>query len=46
MEMSKSKVWFTNLRTKPSQNLLKKLEILVTKAGIEKIDFQKKFVAI
>ena len=44
--MSSSKVYFTNLRAKPSQNLLKKLEALVVKAGIDKIDFQKKIVAI
>lgn len=44
--MSKSKVWFTNLRTKPSQNLLKKLETLVLKAGLNDIDFQRKIVAI
>jgi uncharacterized protein len=44
--MSVSKVWFTNLRTKPSQNLLKKLEILIVKAGIGEIDFKKKIVAI
>jgi uncharacterized protein len=44
--MASSKVWFTNLRTKPSQNLLKKLENLVIKAGIEKIDFEKKIVAL
>ncbi|MDO9580811.1 MAG: DUF362 domain-containing protein, partial [Bacteroidales bacterium] len=44
--MSVSKVYFTNLRAKPSQNLLKKLETLVIKAGIDKIDFQRKIVAI
>jgi uncharacterized Fe-S center protein len=44
--MSVSKVYFTNLRAKPSQNLLKKLELLIVKAGIDKIDFQKKFVAV
>lgn len=44
--MPASKVFFTNLRVKPSQNLLKKLENLVIKAGIEKIDFQKKLTAI
>ena len=44
--MAKSKVYFTNLRAKPSQNLLKKLDALVIKAGIEKIDFNKKIVAI
>jgi len=44
--MTTSKVWFTNLRTKPSQSLLKKLETLVKKTGIENIDFHKKLVAI
>jgi len=44
--MSKSKVYFTNLRTRPSQNLLKKLENLVIKARIEQIDFRKKIVAV
>lgn len=44
--MSVSKVWFTNLRTKPSQNLLKKLENLVIRAGIDEIDFQRKLVAV
>ncbi|KLO21657.1 4Fe-4S ferredoxin [Marinitoga sp. 1197] len=41
-----SKVYFTNLRTRPGMNLLDKLERLVKKAGIEKIDFKDKFVAI
>jgi uncharacterized Fe-S center protein len=44
--MSSSKVFFTNLRAKPSQNLLKKLDNLVIRAGIDNIDFQKKIVAI
>jgi uncharacterized Fe-S center protein len=44
--MSASKVYFTNLRAKPTQNLLKKLDILVVKAGIDNIDFQRKIVAI
>lgn len=44
--MTKSKVYFTNLRTKPSQNLLKKLELLVAQAGIDTIDFDRKMVAI
>ena len=44
--MTKSQVYFTNLRTRPGQNLLKKLENLIKKAGIEKIDFSKKLVAI
>jgi uncharacterized protein len=44
--MTKSKVYFTNLRTKPSLDLLKKLEVLVKKAGMEKIDFDHKLVAV
>lgn len=44
--MQPSKVYFTNLRTTPSRNLLDKLEKLVKSAGIEQIDFQNKFVAI
>jgi uncharacterized Fe-S center protein len=44
--MSVPKVYFTNLRAKPSQNLLKKLEALIVKAGIDKIDFERKIVAI
>ncbi len=44
--MAVSKVYFTNLRARPSQNLLKKLESLVIKAGIEKIDFNKKITAL
>jgi uncharacterized Fe-S center protein len=42
----KSKVYLTNLRSTPSQNLLKKLENLIIKSGIEKIDFEKKLVAV
>jgi len=44
--MSRSKVFFTNLRTKPSQNLLKKLENLVLKAGFDNIDFKRKITAL
>jgi len=44
--MAISKVYFTNLRATPSQNLLKKLDTLVIKAGIDKIDFERKIVAI
>ena len=44
--MEKSKVYFTDLRTKPGTNLLDKLEKLVKKAGLESVDFDKKFVAI
>lgn len=44
--MTKSKVYFTNLRTTPSSNLLDKLERVVKRAGIADIDFKDKFVAI
>lgn len=46
METSKSKVYFTDFKTKPGMNLLDKLEKLVKKAGIQNIDFKNKFVAI
>lgn len=41
-----SKVFFTDMRASQSGNLLQKLERMVKKAGIEKIDFKDKFVAI
>lgn len=44
--MDKSKVYFTNLRTTPSSNLLDKMERLVKRAGIANIDFKNQFVAI
>jgi uncharacterized Fe-S center protein len=44
--MVTSKVYFTNLRTTPSSNLLVKMERLVKQAGIETIDFKNQFVAI
>ena len=44
--MDKSKVYFTNLRTTPSSNLLDKMERLVKRAGITNIDFKHQFVAI
>lgn len=44
--MEKSKVFFTDLRTKPGVNLLDKLEKLIKKAGISNIDFKNKFVAV
>jgi uncharacterized Fe-S center protein len=44
--MEKSKVYFTDLRTKPGMNLLDKLEKIMKKAGIENIDFNNKFVAV
>jgi len=44
--MERAKVYFTNLRTTPEQNILQKLEMLIKKAGIESIDFKKQYVAI
>lgn len=44
--MKTSKVYFTNLRTNPSNNLLDKMERLVKRAGLTNIDFQNQFVAI
>jgi len=41
-----SKVYFTDLRTKPGRSLPDKLEILVRKAGIAQIDFTDRFTAI
>ncbi|MDR1980783.1 MAG: DUF362 domain-containing protein [Tannerellaceae bacterium] len=44
--MNTSKVYFTNLRTTPSANLLTKMERLLKRAGIEHIDFKNQYVAI
>lgn len=44
--MRSSKVYFTNLRTKPTANLLDKMERLIKKAGINEIPFKDNFVAI
>ena len=44
--MEKSKVYFTDLRVKNGDNLHKKLERLIKKAGIGQIDFEKHFAAI
>ena len=44
--MNASKVWFTDLRTRPGHNLLDKTEALMRAAGIETIDFKDKFVAL
>lgn len=41
-----SDVFFTDMHTSPQHNLLQKLEKLIEKAGIKKIDFQNKFTAI
>lgn len=44
--MDKSKVYYTNLRTKPGMSLLKKLRNLVKAAGIENINFEGQYTAI
>ena len=46
MQVKKSKVYFTNLRAKPRNNLLDKLHKLVLGAGIKNINFTGKFVAL
>lgn len=44
--MSASKVYYTNMRVQVGDTLLKKLERVISAAGMEKIDFEDKFVAI
>lgn len=44
--MEKSKVYYTNMRSEHGDSLLTKLDRLITKAGIDSIDFEKKMVAI
>lgn len=44
--MQKSKVYFTDMRCKVGTSLLHKLDTLIRKAGIEQIDFKRKFVAV
>ena len=44
--MEPAKVYFTNLRTHGLESQLDKLKRLVKRAGIGKIDFENKFVAI
>ena len=44
--MEKSKVYYTNLRTKPGMSLLKKLRNLIKAAGIENINFENQYTAI
>ena len=44
--MEPSKVYYTNLRVHFGDNLLKKLNRLITTAGMGKIDFENKFTAI
>lgn len=44
--MEKAKVYFTNLRTTPSSNLLDKMERLVRKAGIADLPLEGQFTAV
>lgn len=44
--MSKSKVYFTNLRAKSGDNLLDKLKRLIKTAGIGDINFENQYVAV
>ena len=44
--MEKAKVYFTDLRANPNSNLLDKLRRMVKQAGMDKIDFKDKFVAL
>jgi len=44
--MEKAKVYYTNMRALPGDNLLLKLERLIRQAGISDIDFSKKYAAI
>ena len=44
--MEPSKVYFTDLRTTPGNDMMTKLTRLVKRAGIETIDFKDKFTAI
>ena len=45
--MEKAKVYFTDMRVYPGkENLLQKLECLMVKAGIDKIDFKNRKIVI
>ncbi|MCX7749920.1 MAG: DUF362 domain-containing protein [Clostridia bacterium] len=44
--MEKSKVYFIDLRTTPNLNILQKLNKLIRKAGIDRVDFKNKFTAL
>lgn len=44
--MEKSKVYFTDMHTTENENLLQKLKRLLYRAGIDQIDFEKKYAAI
>ena len=42
----KSKIYFTDMRTKADESLLVKMDRLMQKAGIKEINFDRKYVAI
>lgn len=44
--MEKSKVYFTNMHTTSQENLQQKLKRLIETAGMNKIDFDRKYAAI
>ena len=44
--MSGAKVYFTDMRCKVGESLLVKMDRLMSKAGIETIDFKRKYVAV
>jgi uncharacterized Fe-S center protein len=44
--MEKSKVYWTNMRSRVGDSLLAKMERVIQQAGIEAIDFSNKYVAI
>jgi uncharacterized Fe-S center protein len=44
--MEKSKVYFANMRTTLKENLQQKLKRLILAAGIDQINFDRKFAAI
>ena len=44
--MEKAKVYYTDMHTTFRENLLQKIQRLMKSAGIETIDFDKKYVAI
>ncbi|MDR2517999.1 MAG: DUF362 domain-containing protein [Spirochaetaceae bacterium] len=44
--MSGAKVYFTDMRCKVGESLLVKLDRLMSKAGIETIDFKRKYAAV
>lgn len=44
--MGNAKVYFTNMRAKAGESLLKKLKRLMKQAGFEMIDFDGKFTAV